>query len=199
MESLAALVAASAVTSVDGTWQRHTPAQYANTALVGRRGYGRWGTATGFPVLYLGRPTDSVIVEAYRHLVDPVDNPALLHALQPRVLVTCSVQVTEVLDLTSAQTRLQVGLVPDDLQSGTADRDAYERCQHVAQVAHQLGRHGILAPAATRVGETLVLFVDRLPAAENPIRVGEDRLWTELPPDPRTGPAQRLRLVRDGD
>lgn len=199
MESLAALVAASTVITVDGIWQRHVSGRYANTALIGHRGYGRWGTETGFPVLYLGRPTESVVVEAYRHLIDPVDDPALRHTLRPRVLVTCSVRVTEVLDLTSAQTRLQVGLTPDQLRSDTADRDAYERCQQIAQVAHQLGRHGILAPAATRLGETLALFVDRLPDTEQPVRIGEDKVWTELPPDPRTAPAQRLRLVRDGD
>ena len=200
MESLAALIAASGVTSVDGIWQRHASARYPHTILAGRQGYGRWGTPTGFPVLYLGRPTESIIVEAYRHLIDPIDDPAILHALQPRLLVTCQLDVTEILDLTSARTRLQVHLTLDDLQSDTADRDAYARCQHVAQVAHQLGRHGILAPAATHLGETLALFTDRLPDAERPARVTDDKLWTTLPPDPRTAtPTRSLRLVRDGD
>jgi hypothetical protein len=62
---------------VDGTWQRHVPAKFVADALKGRSATGRWGTQNGFPVLYLGRPTDSVVVEAYRHLIDPiVDSPA---------------------------------------------------------------------------------------------------------------------------
>lgn len=73
-DELPRLVAAGAVTTVTGRWQRHCGARYAGTALDGRIGDGRWGTKTGFPVLYLGRPLDSVIVEAYRHLIDPIED-----------------------------------------------------------------------------------------------------------------------------
>jgi hypothetical protein len=64
--------------TVEGVWQRHAPARYAAGALEGRRATSRWGRADGFPVLYLGRPLDSVIVEAYRHLVNPVTNPDIV-------------------------------------------------------------------------------------------------------------------------
>lgn len=153
-----------------------------------------------FPVLYLGRPTDSVVVEAYRHLVDPVDadDPSerelLLDNLVPRVLITCTVAVTGLLDLRSAGARAHVGLTQQDLLSPTYDRDAYQRCQHVAQVAHQLGRHGILAPAATGLGETLALFTDRLPSGEKPVPSADDEPWGRLPADPRLK-GQRLRAV----
>jgi hypothetical protein len=196
MESLAARVADGAVTSARGIWQRHAPARSADSALDGRLGYGRWGTAAGFPVLYLGAPTASVVVEAYRHLVDPVDDPALRTALAPRVLVTCTVGVDSLLDLRSAGTRNQVGLTIDDVQSETWDKEAYARCQQVAEVAHQLGRHGILTPAATRMGETLALFMDLLTKSERPVRTGEDRIWTTLPDDPRASSTRPLRLVR---
>ncbi|USX56460.1 RES family NAD+ phosphorylase [Lentzea sp. HUAS12] len=199
MESLQALVAASPRATVDGQWQRHAAARYASEVLNGRKGDGRWGTEHGFPVLYLGQPLDSVVVEAYRHLVDPVDDPALARTLRPRVLVTCSVAVTEILDLRLSSTRLQVGLSLDVLQSPTDDRDAYSQCQHIAQVAHQLGFHGIIAPAATRIGATLALFTDRLPPPEVPVRVCADQWWTELPADPRIPTVSSLRLVRDGD
>ena len=66
---------------------------------------GRWGTEDSFRVLYLGRPTESVVVEAYRHLVDPVDDPELLAQIRPRALVTCTVAVTEIFDLRSAANR----------------------------------------------------------------------------------------------
>jgi RES domain-containing protein len=195
MDSKVAQVAAAPIVAVEGSWQRHVATRYSEQALDGRRGYGRWGTKDGFSVLYLGRPTESVVIEAYRHLVDPLmDNvPQLIS----RFLITASVSVTNVLDLRGAAGRGHVGLPMSDLTSSTTDRDAQARCQEVAQVAHQLGRHGIIAPAATGAGDTLVLFTDLLPKQERPIRSGDDVLWSQLPPDPRNQP--RLRLVRDAD
>ena len=39
------------------------------------------------------------------------------------------------------------------LTSATNDQVAYAKCQEVAATAHQLGFHGLVAPAATRRGE----------------------------------------------
>lgn len=105
-------------------------------------------------MLYLGEPEPSVVVEAYRHFIDPIEDPAMLAEIRPRILVTAGVTVDEILDLTSAGARMTTGLSLEILQSDTSDREAYERCQEVAQVAHQLGRRGILAPAATKMGRT---------------------------------------------
>lgn len=199
MESSAARIAAAPITRIAGRWQRHAPAAYPERALDGRRNYGRWGTAAGFQVLYLGRPTESVIVEAYRHLVDPIEDPALLAEIKPRILVTCELELTDVLDLRTAGARLQVGLTMQDVQSPIEDRDAYARCQQVAQIAHQLGRHGIIVPAATEFGETLAVFTDLLPDSERPRRSAPDMFWETLPHDPRTTDRPRggLRLIRD--
>lgn len=46
--------------------------------------------------------------------------------------------------------------------------------------------HGILAPAATGVGETLALFARRLPAEEQPELI-DITTWDGLPADPRPG------------
>lgn len=87
-----------------GQWQRHASHRRSRDALDGYAGDGRWGTSRGFPVLYLGRPTDSVIVEAYRHQVDPIvfenerDRDVFLAGLLPRVLIACEVTVTRLLD-----------------------------------------------------------------------------------------------------
>lgn len=70
------------------------------------------------------------------------------------------------------------------LQSETYDRAAYAACQNVSAVAHQLGYHGLVTPAATKMGETLVLFTDQLSAGEQPVGVSEET-WFELPADPR--------------
>ncbi|WP_431236162.1 RES family NAD+ phosphorylase (plasmid) [Mycolicibacterium psychrotolerans] len=194
MESLPARLAQATHIAVAGTWQRHVPAKYIAAALDGRSATGRWGTENGFPVLYLGRPTDSVVVEAYRHLIDPVaDAPP---PVSPRALITCTVSVSTILDLRSAANRVLADLTINQMQSGTRDRDAYRACQNVAAVAHQLEFHGIIAPAATEMGDTLVLFTDRLPEQENPTRTDE-KLWTELPADPRKPrEGRRLRVVR---
>jgi hypothetical protein len=201
MDDLPRRVASAATAPVEGLWLRHAAAPYAAAALDGRRGYGRWGTRDGFSVLYLGRPLDSVVVEAYRHLIDPIAEPdtaaALARNIQPRMLVTAIVAVTNVLDLREPSTRVGVGLTLDVLQSSTADREAYAACQRVAQVAHQLNMHGLIAPAASKVGETLALFMDLLPAAQRPMRNKADQLWTHLPADPREHPGRSLHAVPD--
>lgn len=73
MDGLATRLAELEPASERGTWQRHVATRYLASALTGRQADGRWGTKTGFPVLYLGRPTASVVVGAYRHLVDPIE------------------------------------------------------------------------------------------------------------------------------
>ena len=59
--------------------------------------------------------------------------------------------------------------------------------------AHQLGLHGILAPAATGFGETLAMFEEHLTPQELPRLVSEET-WETLPADPR-----QLRAVQDED
>lgn len=79
---------------------------------------------------------------------------------------------------------------PDaDLMTGIDDHD---RCQEVAAAAHQLGYHGILAPAAHGLGQTLALFHQRLNSAELPI-VESKTVWDGLPDDPRLRRALRTR------
>lgn len=206
MDPDAAQIASLPPVAERGRWQRHVASNRLMEALDGRRGYGRWGTPDGFPVLYLGRPRDSVVVEAYRHLVDPIDDPEdralLLAAIRPRALVTSDVDVTALLDLRSAGARATAGLTLSDLTSATHDGDAYRKCQRVAQIAHQLGRHGIVAPAATCLGDTLALFTDLLPTNERPVRVnGADEHWDGLPADPRVAgdSARHLRVVGTDD
>lgn len=196
MDSLPARLAQATPITVSGTWQRHAPARFAHAALEGRSAVGRWGTEGSFPVLYLGRPTDSVVIEAYRHLVDPVDDPAMAAAVRPRVLVTCTVDVAEILDLRSAANRTLAQLTMAQMHSSTRDRAAYTACQNVSAAAHQLGFHGLVAPAATERGDTLVLFTDILPPAEKPIATKEEH-WMQLPPDPRHEREGRLRIVRN--
>lgn len=197
MDSLPARLSQATPVSIDGVWQRHVAARFAATALAGRSAEGRWGTEGGYPVLYLGKPTNSVAVEAYRRLIDPVivdDGPA--PSVAPRALITCELVVTEILDLRTAASRVLAGLTLAQLQSETSDTAAYAACQNVSAAAHQLGYHGIIAPAATKMGETLVLFTDVLTATEQP-RLTATEMWVQLPPDPRKrGQRPPLHIVK---
>ena len=173
--SLANAVARCGVVSVDGAFLRH--ASLGSRGLTGSEAGGRWGPPGTYPVLYLGRPRDSVVVEAYRRLVDPFRGMTG-DMVAPRRLYTCRIKVEELLDLRVAANLAAVGLTRDDLTG------PYPPCQVVGQAAHQLNLHGLIAPAATELGETLALFMRHLPAAEQPELSGEE-LWDVLPADPR--------------
>lgn len=185
--SLAIAVARAGAVAIDGTFCRH--ASLRHRPLTGSAAGGRWGPEGAFPVFYLARPADSVIIEAYRHLVEAVEGmrPELV---APRRLLTCEVRVTMILDLRNPENQATVGLTGKDLFSPVGD---YVPCHGVAQAAHQLGLHGVIAPSATGVGETLALFERHLPPEEQPVLVEEER-WERLPADPR-----RPRLVEPAD
>jgi hypothetical protein len=176
--NLAVAVARATISAVDGVFQRHSSPRV--TTLSGSPAGGRWGPAGAFPVLYLGRPTASVTIEAYRHLVDDVEGMTG-DKVGPRTLWTCQIAVTNVLDLRQASSRNAVALALDDLSSPIED---YEKCQRVAQAAYQLQLHGIIAPAAGGQGETLALFEHHLPANELPVVIRRET-WAHLPADPR--------------
>jgi len=167
-------VAGVATRSVHGTFHRHAAPN--RDAFAGGTG-GRWGR--DFAVIYMGRPPDSVVVEAYRHLVEETGVPP--EHVRPRVFYTVRVDVQRVLDLTVAEHRDAVGLGVADLQT---EVDDYAACQAVAGVAHHLGVHGILAPSASGLGQTLAIFRSLVTAAELPV-VTSQELWTGLPADPR--------------
>jgi RES domain-containing protein len=180
-------VAAAGTVTVEGTFQRHTSPRYRT--LSGSAAGGRWGPEGAYPVLYLGRPTDSIAVEAHRHLVEPIEGmrPELVG---PRRLLSCELRITNVLDLRERDVSERLGIGDNALMSEVGD---YEQCHRIGRAAHQLGLHGIIAPAASGLGETLAVFERRLPAAEQPV-LASDELWETLPADPR-----KLRLVEPED
>ena len=196
MDSYANAIIQHGTVEIDGIWQRHVPARFKDTALEGRIAPSRWGTGHSFLLLHLGQPRRSVIVEAYRHIVDPVEDPALASQIIPRRLVTCEVAVNNVFDLRTSAGRVAAGLTLETLTSATSDRGAYNQCRQAAGVMHQVGLHGLVAPAATHMGYSLVLFTTLLPVNEHPQRAGDDELWDQLPPDPRER-RRRLSIVSE--
>ena len=187
MVNLAVAVSRAQISTVEGLFQRHSSPRV--TTLTGSPAGGRWGPAGAFPVLYVGRPTSSVTIEAYRHMVDDVEGMTG-DKVGARTLWTCQINVTNVLDLRPAHSRDAVSLTLEDLSSQI---DNYGVCQRVAQAAYQLQLHGIIAPAAGGLGgETLALFEHHLPVGELPVVVRRET-WNHLPADPR-----RLRGIAGG-
>jgi len=179
--------------SVSGRYYRVTSKARIKRAFEGSPAGGRWGPPNGFRVIYLGDSYDGVVIETHRHVTDTAEDP-----VAPPVslgLITCDVEVTDIIDLTTATARFAVGLSdpavlysePQNVEAGAA----YRACQQIAQAAHQLGRHGILVPSATHHGNTLALFADHLGASERPVPVGGVATWEAMPADPR-----RLHIVR---
>jgi RES domain len=169
-----------------GTFERHTSLRWEE--LRPSAAGGRWGARRAHEVLYLGRPRGSVVIEAYRHLVDDEldDTGGLAASVLERRIVTCKVDVPNVLDLRSHSVRNAVSMTDAQLRSDVGD---YAACQAIGAAAHQLGLAGLIAPAASGQGETLALLTANLPAEHWP-KVTERDIWRGLPPDPR-----RLRLV----
>lgn len=110
---------------------------------------------------YLGVPPESVIAEAYRNLVEPVEGMTP-EMVGPRWFGRLSVKANEILDLRESEAQLALGLTPDVLSG------PWEPCQEIGQVAHQLGAHGLIVPAATGIGLTLALFERHLNTDERP-------------------------------
>lgn len=180
---LAVAVSNAGAVTVSGTFQRHcSPRQ---RPLSGNASGGHWGPEGAYPVLYLGRPIESVVVEAYRHLVEPTEGmkPEMVG---PRKVITCELAISNVLDLRDEGNWATVGLSLADVTSAVGD---YEACRRVGLAAHQLEMHGIIAPAATGLGETFAIFGRHLSADEHPTVLGEET-WDGLPADPRTDAGQ---------
>lgn len=94
MANLAVAVSRAAILRVEGLFQRHSSRRV--TALSGSPAGGRWGPPGAFPVLYLARPTSSVVIEAYRHLADDVEGMTR-DRVAPRTLWTRQVAVSNCL------------------------------------------------------------------------------------------------------
>jgi len=173
---------------VDGTFERHTSLRWDE--LKGSAAGGRWGARRAHEVLYLGRPRESVVIEAYRHLVDDeLDNAGMLAAsVVERRVLTCKVGIPNVLDLRPVLTRTTLTLTDAQLFSDVGD---YAACQAIGAAACDIGLAGLIAPSASARGETLALFPANLPN-EHMLEVTARDIWRGLPPDPR-----RLRLVEE--
>lgn len=158
--------------ALSGRFWRHQAMRF--TELGGSTFGGRWLPPGAGEAIYLARPIAAVTAEAYRHLVDRTAvDPTLV---SPRLLFTVAVELERVLDLREASVRRAVRLTDAALAG------PHEPCREVGRRAHADGYQGVVAPAATSLGEAQCVFGERIRAGA--LRVMARRLW-ELPADPR--------------
>jgi RES domain-containing protein len=169
----------SAAAPLRGVFLRHQPARHES--LGGTRFGGRW-SAAGTEAVYLGRPLESVAAEAYRHLVDPLGVSA--SHVRARRLLRVEIKLECVLDLRDQAALEAAGLEPAALSG------PHERCQKLGELAVAAGYEGVIAPSASRLGETLCAYAEL--AAPGWAEVISTSLW-ELPADPRHGGAGERR------
>lgn len=110
---LARAVAQVKTVTVQGRFYRFIARQRLARALHGSPNGGRWGPRGGFPVLYLTDTYDGCVIEAYRHIVEPSEQDATAPPVG-LALVTCDVEVSNIVDLTTATGRFTVGITARD-------------------------------------------------------------------------------------
>jgi RES domain-containing protein len=157
----------------EGPAYRHLGPAYHPLSGEGARVHGgRWNPPDSFPVLYLATTLESVIAEFYR-LAERAARPP--EDLLPRHLRLYHVELQRVLDLSDEGNRLTIGVSSTEIR---AENTA--RCQAIGDAAHYAGFEAVLAPSATRVGESLAIFSARLQAGSVVEPEGFE-VWNDLP------------------
>jgi hypothetical protein len=145
--------------------RRYPPAEVGGAIKVsGRynRGLDQFSEDESFGALYLATGPEICLGEVYRHIT-----PDLLPSLNDYRLSELSVSLSAIHDCRNPK---RMGLSLDDL---THDTD-YEITQSIGAAADGEGFEGLLVPSATRLGDNLVLFPDRL-GAQSTISVVSSR------------------------
>jgi RES domain-containing protein len=171
---------------VRGRFFRYAPSR---ARLVGGTSGGRWSPAGGFPAIYFADSRDSAIVEIYRRIIDAFDPPLPADGIFME-LMEVAIDVQDVLDLRELSALKAVGLTITDLRSDVGD---YASCHRVGKVVHQHGYHGILAQAASGVGNHFAVFDHQLTEDEH-LKIVDVETLNGIPANPRN-----LRLVTDDD
>jgi RES domain-containing protein len=135
-------------------WRHQAPGYNPRSGEGARQRGGRFNPPRSFPVLYLCLSQTCAVAEL-RRLAER--QPIGLDGLLPRHLYVYDALLDRVLDLSDAGTRNHLDVDLDTL----IDND-WTTCQILGVAAHALGTQAIRTPAATGVGEVLVVFPENL-------------------------------------
>jgi hypothetical protein len=152
--------------------QRYDALDHGGSLLVSGR-YHRGGDAFPdeqvFPALYLALAPETCLGEIIRHVT-----PATLSRFNEYRLSEIRVSLRAVLDLRHS---VPLGVPIDALLDDTD----YSIPQALAAAARERGAEGIIVPSATRLGDNLIVFPDRLQAGSELVVVAsrDPRLYVE--------------------
>jgi len=138
-----------------GVVHRHIPeGGDAAATSFSRSAGGRWNPPGEFGALYTTTDEDDIEREmeraAEKRGITPKD-------LMPRDIVTISVFLQKVLDLTDPAVLHALKFNPDELTEGT-----YERTRDLARAIFKAGIEGIVVPSAIGKGKNLVIYSGNL-------------------------------------
>ena len=123
------------------------------TAAATREDPGRFNTER-FGAVYLSREPDTAIAEVRRMVAR--EGKSLVDA-HPCAILAVTVDVDNIVDLTTPVARAAWGLSLDDLQS-----DDMDRCREAAAHIARAGASGVRWPSAAANGQSLALYIDQL-------------------------------------
>lgn len=125
-----------------------------HTLTASCRAGGRFNGANEFGALYVSLDPETPLRELHRAAARM---GIAISALLPRTFFAAEARLGRVLDLTAAPTRVTWKLGAGELLS-----DDWSACQEVARRARRRGYEAIRFPSASREGENLAIFVDRM-------------------------------------
>lgn len=151
----AARVAGAQLSAFTGQGWRQLSPRYDPLSGEGARLHGgRFNAPGSFPVLYVCQSRPCAVAE-FKRLGGR--QTIGVEGLLPRMLFRYEIALDRVLDLTSEDTRAQVGVSLDVLTGPD-----WTACQELGSIVHALGAQGVSSPSATGVGAVLAVFVQRI-------------------------------------
>jgi RES domain-containing protein len=133
---------------------------------------GRWNPPGSFAVLYLALDVATAVAE-FKRLA--TKHGRQLEDFLPRDLFTYKVRLQHVIDLRVPEHAAALGV-------GLTEEGDPRTFQLAGEAAHHVGFEAILAPSATRAGDILALFLDRLLPDSVVTDVSVTR-WDAIPAD----------------
>ena len=171
MADLVELVSTAPRRALDGHGFRQQSPAYDPLSGEGARMHGgRFNPPNSFPVLYLCSTAGCAAAEFTRFASNHPIGPS---GFLPRTLWRYQIRLTNVLDLTEAETLDHLGLEASQLVE--EDRTV---THHLGEVAHQFGYQAVRNASAAGVDDVIAVFIENLRSGV--LSPSEDAVWNDV-------------------